>query len=81
MGEGKVDMEVQKGNQDDGDTTFEGRFGWYAVLNRLVSDDITKHDQVLSKTLVETLNQLVYIVAKEKEVQKRHKEMMMRTHS
>ena len=81
MGEDQTHLEVQKGNQDDGTTTFEGTFGWYAVINRLANDDITKHDQILSKSLVETLNQMVYVVAKDKEIQKRHKEMTMKFNS
>jgi hypothetical protein len=56
------------------------RFGWYTILNRL-SDDITKHDIILEKTLVEALNQMVYIIAKDKEQEKRHKEMMMQIRS
>jgi hypothetical protein len=54
--------------------SFEQRFGWYAILNRIADDDITKHRTVTEKSLVAALNQLTFILAKEKEIIKRTKE-------
>lgn len=81
MGTDEDGVEKQKDDQRDGDLSFEQRFGWYTILNRLSNDDITKHDIILEKTLVEALNQMVYIIAKDKEQEKRHKEMMMQIRS
>jgi hypothetical protein len=49
------------------ENTFEQAFGWYAVINRLCDDDITKHPTILKTTIMEALNQLLYILEKEKD--------------
>ena len=59
------DLEVQEGYMDP---SFAKAFGWYAVLNRIAQDDITRHNQVLTKKVLEILNQYLYIVEKEKEL-------------
>jgi hypothetical protein len=76
MGPDETHMEKQEGPKRNDEVSFGERFGWFSVINKLSEDDITRHDKVLEKTLVEALNQLVYIVAKEKEIQKQHREMM-----
>jgi hypothetical protein len=48
--------------------TFEKRFGWYAVLNRVAADDITRHDEIITKSVIEVLNQLSYLIEKDKEL-------------
>jgi len=61
--------------QEDDDVTFEKRFGWYVVINRVTSDDITKHETVFQKSLVEVLNQTVYLMEKDREIEKERKKM------
>ena len=48
--------------------TFEKRFGWYAVLNRVADDNITRHDEIITKSVIEVLNQLSYLIEKDKEL-------------
>ena len=62
--------------EDSKNPSFEQRFGWYVVINRLTKDDITRHEQVLQKTLVEILNQLTYLIEKDKEMIKQQKQQL-----
>ncbi len=41
---------------------FQKVFGWYVVLNRITGNDITKHEAILKKQLIEILNQLTFII-------------------
>jgi hypothetical protein len=59
--------------EDTMENSFEQAFGWFAIINRLCNDDITKHTSVLKTTVMEALNQLLYIMEKEKEVIRRQK--------
>ena len=68
-----VDEDKSDTNQDsmedeetDFETNFQKTFGWYIVLNRLSNDDITRHEQITKRTITETLNQLSYMIEKEK---------------
>ena len=63
-------MENEKDNMEN---SFEQAFGWFAVINRLSSDDLTKHDQILETTVMESFNQLLYILEKDKEIVRRQK--------
>ena len=56
--------------------SFEERFGWFSVVNRIAQDDVTRHDTILKGTLVAALNQLFYLVEKDKELEKRMKAQM-----
>ena len=62
--------------EEDMEFNFEKRFGWYAVLNRVTNDDITRHDTVFAKTVLEVLNQLSYILEKDREILKQQKKKM-----
>lgn len=73
MAEDGVRMEEQ---EDDSSPSFEKRFGWYVVLNRVTADDITKHETVLKKSLVEILNQTTYLIQKDSEIEKERKKVM-----
>jgi hypothetical protein len=57
--------------EDNMEVSFEQAFGWFAIINRLCDDDLTKHDQVLKTTVLEALNQLLYLVEKDKEIKRR----------
>jgi hypothetical protein len=65
--------------EDNMAESFEQRFGWFAVVNRITQDDVTKHPAVLQGSLVGALNQLFYLVEKDKEIEKRMKQQM-KTH-
>lgn len=55
-------------------SNFQKTFGWYVVLNRITSNDITKHQSVLEKKMIEIFNQLTYIIQHDRlqaELQKR----------
>jgi hypothetical protein len=43
------------------------------VLNRIVDDDITRHDSIAKKGIIETLNMLSYLIEKDKEEIRRMK--------
>jgi hypothetical protein len=66
----KVRMEMEKENMDK---SMEEKFGWYLVLNRIADDDITRHDSIAKKGIIETLNMLSYLIEKDKEEVKRMK--------
>lgn len=70
LGTDKVRMALQ---EDDMEVTFEKRFGWYLVLNRVGNDDITRHEEITRKTILEVLNQLSYMVEKDREQVKQQK--------
>lgn len=63
-------------DEEDEEITFEKRFGWYVIINRVSADDITKHDTVFQKTLVEVLNQTSYLIEKDREIERVRKKMM-----
>ena len=54
------------------DNSFEKAFGWFAIINRICGDDITKHETILKKRTLEILNQLLYLIEKDKEMMKKH---------
>ena len=58
----------------DMESTFEQVYGWFAVINRICADDLTKHEIILGKGVLEVLNQLQYLVEKDKEMAKRYKQ-------
>ncbi len=66
----KVRMEMAKENMDK---SMEEKFGWYLVLNRIANDDITRHDSITKKGIIEALNMLSYLIEKDKEEVKRFK--------
>jgi hypothetical protein len=66
----KVRMEMEKENMEK---SMEEKFGWYLVLNRIANDDITRHDSITKKGIIEALNMLSYLIEKDKEEVKRFK--------
>ena len=72
MDEDKARMEFE---EDDMDTSFQKVYGWFVVVNRLTDNDITKHDQVYQKNLMEVLNQLSYLINYEQEQQRLQKKV------
>ena len=62
--------------EDDNEITFEKRFGWYVVLNRVTDNKIKEHDEILGKKVVEVLNQLLYLIEYDKEQVRQQKRAM-----
>lgn len=54
---------VENDIQDD----FQSAFGWYLVVNRITENDITKHEIVYKKNVMEVLNQLSFLIEYDKE--------------
>jgi hypothetical protein len=52
--------------QGDMVSNFQKAFGWYVVINRVTGNDITKHEAVFQKTLIEILNQLTFLIQHDK---------------
>jgi hypothetical protein len=65
--------------EDDMAPTFEKRFGWFAVLNRVAKDDITRHSEIIEKTILEVINQLSYLIEKDKEIIKMQKKAQQKS--
>lgn len=64
MGEDQNDLDDV---EDGPENAFQKTFGWYVVLNRISQNDITKHDAILKKKLMEVLNQMSYLIALDRE--------------
>jgi hypothetical protein len=62
--------------ENDKNPSFEKRFGWFAIINRVALDDLSKHDETFRKPLVEILNQLTYLIQKDQEIEKQRKKAM-----
>jgi hypothetical protein len=63
----------------DLEVSFEKRFGWYVVINRISNGDITKHSIIFSKNVIEILNQLVYLIEYDKEQVRLQKQALQNT--
>jgi hypothetical protein len=59
MDEDKARMEFE---EDYNSRSFQSVYGWFVVVNRLASNDFTKHEYIYEKTVVEVLNQLSYLI-------------------
>ena len=44
------------------EASFQKTFGWYVIINRITGNDITKHEFVFEKTLIEILNQATFLI-------------------
>lgn len=64
MDDNEASMEIQETNLD---LSFEQRFGWYVVLNRVSENSLKDHDKIVEKNVVEVLNQLLYLIEYDKE--------------
>lgn len=63
--------ESQAGMDDEemvGESNFiQKTYGWFAIVNRVAENDITKHEVIYQKKLIEVLNQTSYLLDLEKE--------------
>jgi hypothetical protein len=72
-------MEEDEVYMDESETntkSFGQRFGWYIVVNRVAANDITKHDDIFKKTLVEVLNQVSFLIEQDNEIEKQRRKAM-----
>ena len=58
----------------DNERSFQKVYGWFVVVNKLASNDITKHETIYQKTVVEILNQLSYTINYEQEMNRLSKQ-------
>jgi hypothetical protein len=66
-------LENEEGNLEN---SFQSVFGWFIVVNRITTNDFTKHEQVYQKNLMEVLNQLNFLIAYDREQERLHKKAM-----
>lgn len=75
-------MESNQDYMDDvensSENSFQQVYGWFAVTNRVAQNDITKHDVIYKKKLIEVLNQLSYLLDLDKEIEKLHKKALLK---
>jgi hypothetical protein len=64
MEETQNSMDAKENNMEKG---FQQAYGWFLVVNRLTSNDFTKHDEVYKKNLNEVLNQLSFLIDYDRE--------------
>lgn len=73
MGESEVHS---KELADPMEVSFEKRFGWYVVINKVTGNRIEAHNEIFNKKVLEVMNQLVYLVEYDKEQDRLHKKAM-----
>jgi hypothetical protein len=62
--------------EDDIQTNFQKTFGWFLIVNKIADNDFTKHEYIYKKKVIEVLNQLSYLIAYDKEVERINKQAM-----
>lgn len=60
---------------DDMEGSFQKTYGWFIVVNKLTDNDITKHEVVYQKNVMEVLNQLSYLINYDQEQLRLQKKM------
>ncbi len=73
MGEDKIDLVDEEMASDE--NFLQKTYGWFAIVNRVTENDITKHQAIYEKKLIEVLNQLSFLVSFEKEQIKLQKKL------
>lgn len=61
------DSPVLESEKNNNENTFQKAYGWYLILNRIASNDFTKHEYIFKKKIMEVLNQMGYLVDYERE--------------
>lgn len=65
MAENQTDMDDEEiFGEDNG---LQKTYGWFTVVNRVTENDITRHEVIYKKKLIEVLNQLSYLIDYERE--------------
>ena len=72
------DKTIMDQPEEPEELTFEKRFGWYVVVNRLTNNNVNEHDKVFKKKIIEVLNQLAYLLALDKEIERQHKQQSLK---
>ena len=65
MAENQIDLDNEE-MVGEGER-LQKTYGWFTVVNRVTENDITKHEVIYQKKLIEVLNQLSYLIDYEKE--------------
>lgn len=73
MDEDKTILEDEEGNMEN---SFQKAFGWFLVVNRITSNDFTKHEYIYQKNINEVLNQLSFLISYDKEQERLQKKAM-----
>jgi len=71
MEENNISVDLE---ESDLETSFQKTFGWFVVVNRLSSNDITKHEVIYKMNVVEILNHLTYLISYDREQERLHKQ-------
>lgn len=61
--------------ENDMENSFQKIYGWFIVVNKLTDNDITKHEVVYQKNIMEVLNQLSYLINYDQEQLRLQKKM------
>ena len=61
------DKDSLDGEEMDMGFNFQKTYGWYLIVNRVTRNDITKHEVVYQKKIMEVLNQLSFLLDYDKE--------------
>ena len=61
--------------ENDMENSFQKTYGWFIVVNKLTDNDITKHEVVYQKNIMEVLNQLSYMINYDQEQLRLQKKM------
>jgi hypothetical protein len=64
MEENKTSLENE---EMDETSNFQKSYGWFLVVNRIASNDFSKHETIYKKGLTEVLNQLSFLIDYDKE--------------
>ena len=63
------------GVEDDISNGFQKAFGWFLIVNKITDNDITKHEYIYEKNIMEVLNQLSFLIGYEQEQVRLQKKM------
>jgi hypothetical protein len=72
MGNNQDDMDNV---EDDLQDSFQKSFGWFLVVNKIADNDFTKHEYIYKKNIMESLNQLSYLISFDQEQIRLQKKM------
>ncbi len=61
--------------EDDLQDSFQKSFGWFLVVNKIADNDFTKHEYIYKKNIMESLNQLSYLISFDQEQIRLQKKM------
>lgn len=72
MDENKDIVDIE---ETDPESNFQKAYGWFFILNRIAGNDYKNHKVIYESTIMESLNQLSFLVDYDREqirLQKKH---------